>query len=83
MSLKYRPYLEVNNCVDEYADGDTRGLFLKSGYCLVGVTIKPPHSRTPETREGEARGVVLFNRGVGVWRDPNSELPWSGFGGGE
>lgn len=77
--LKYRPFVEIYSCIDEYQDNHTRGLFLAAGYCLAGIMIRPPHRRTPDTREGEARAVILFNRALGIWRDPDPHLPPSGF----
>ncbi len=41
--LKFRPFIETKNCMDEYADEHTTGIFDASGRCLVGVRKQPPH----------------------------------------
>lgn len=77
--LKYRPFVEFRNCIDEYRVDHVYGLFLPSGWCVAGLMIKPPYRERPRTREGEARAIILFNRAIGIWRDPDPQLPPLGF----
>lgn len=81
--LKFRLFVELKSPIDEYSAGDrgVAGLFLPSGYCLFGVMAQPPHWKYADTREGESYAVILFNRALGVWRDPDPQLPCSWFGG--
>lgn len=63
------PWYEFNPAIDEWSHSlrggnpGTHGLFI-AGRCLLGL-----HFRYYGRGKGWNAGIVLFNRGVGLWHD--------------
>lgn len=55
-----RIFVELNTYIDDY-QGDALGIFTRSGWCIFGILWLPG-----------MKGVIMFNKGIGLWRDPEA-----------
>ena len=66
----WRPFIEWNGARDEW-QGQAWGLFTPSGYCLLGLLVKPirPFAHKPSHYWGAQVALIAANVAVGLWQE--------------